>query len=112
VKSFHREDNARFQKASQRLDNVVRDVQQRLEEQMKVEEDESLLLETREDLLLYLLLKGKDGYHLPFQYIFNNAPMFLFAGHGTTAATLANGECPMALGKEFTIPEMPTGGDG
>jgi cytochrome P450 len=102
VQYFRREDNARFQKASERLDNVVRDVvQQRLEEQMKAEEDGSSLSEAREDLLSYLLLKDEDGYRLPFEYIFGNARMFLFAGHDTTAATLANALWHLAKNPQF-----------
>jgi cytochrome P450 len=41
------------------------------------------------DLLSYMMLKDEDGRRLSHQELFGNVRMFLFAGHDTSAATLA-----------------------
>ena len=91
VRPFHFEENRRFRKASQRLDSVVGDVvQMRLDDLVEAEKTGKAVVKPRGDLLGYLLQKDDEGRRLPFKYLFGNVRMFLFAGHDTTASTLAN----------------------
>jgi len=102
-----RKENATFQKNSERLNKAVREVvQRRLDEQLKMEQEKSssdgpaTSTPAPKDLLDYLVLKDDDGNRMPFDYIFGNVRMFFFAGHETTAGTLANGLWQLATHPE------------
>lgn len=113
VHHLWRKENAEFQRRSERLNRLIGDVvQQRLNDQVQLEQQmESSMVDDSKaasaggsppsmDLLDYLVKKDDDGNRLPFDYIFGNVRMFFFAGHDTTAGTLANGLWHLATNPE------------
>jgi cytochrome P450 len=99
-------ENARFRKCSRRLDATIATiVQERLAKEIASESEEqqqqksegdskkhqttTTTTTTSKDLLSQLLKKDEDGIRLPFKYIHGNVRMFLFAGHDTTASSMA-----------------------
>lgn len=95
VDMFRWKQNADFQKASQRLNLVVQQVvQSRLDKQLaneKTTQSSSADDTGPRDLLDYLVTKDDEGQRLHPKYVLGNVRMFCFAGHDTTASTLANG---------------------
>jgi cytochrome P450 len=84
-------ENIRFLMHSRKLYSVIENiVKDRLKKEIEIESVQNTKGQrTSKDLLSQLLLKDEDGYRLPFKYIHGNVRMFLFAGHDTTASTLA-----------------------
>jgi cytochrome P450 len=87
-------ENRRYNKAAKLLADVVGDVvKDRLREETRTEEgngqDQVVAGTKHKDLLAQLLREDEHGERLPFYTIFANVRMFLFAGHDTTANTLA-----------------------
>lgn len=92
-------DNAAFRKAADRLDSTISAIVKDRLRKSEVSstsagsgDDSNALLEEsgpNKDLLDYMIMEGKDGYKMPFEYLFGNTRMFLFAGHDTTAGSLA-----------------------
>eukprot|EP00592_Proboscia_alata_P022977 CAMPEP_0194425640 /NCGR_PEP_ID=MMETSP0176-20130528/24871_1 /TAXON_ID=216777 /ORGANISM="Proboscia alata, Strain PI-D3" /LENGTH=549 /DNA_ID=CAMNT_0039236011 /DNA_START=66 /DNA_END=1718 /DNA_ORIENTATION=+ len=81
--------NFAVKRASKHLETVVQKVvETRLKEQLDSEKKGKEGTE-RKDLLAQLLLQDENGHRLPVRNILGNVRMFLFAGHETTAATLA-----------------------
>jgi cytochrome P450 family 4 subfamily F polypeptide 22 len=88
-------ENVQFRKHSRRLDSAIEKiVKDRLQKEIESEQQpvgstKEQRTTTSKDLLSQLLLKDEDGIRLPFKYIHGNVRMFLFAGHDTTASSLA-----------------------
>jgi cytochrome P450 len=93
-------ENWEFAKARSQLNNIIsRIVRERLVEEDQLDtsttstsatdEKDGIRSKKRKDLLSYMMLKDEDGSRLSHQELFGNVRMFLFAGHDTSAATLA-----------------------
>ena len=104
--------NWQFAKARRQLNNIVsRIIRERLVEEDQLDtatnsdtatdEKDGIRPLKRKDLLSYMMLKDEDGRRLSHQELFGNVRMFLFAGHDTSASTLA-----YALWELASHPEM------
>jgi cytochrome P450 len=93
-------ENWEFAKARSQLNNIIsRIVRERLVEEDQFDtatastsataEKDGIRFKKHKDLLSYMMLKDEDGSRLSHQELFGNVRMFLFAGHDTSAATLA-----------------------
>jgi cytochrome P450 len=101
------QENARFRTHSRRLDSAIEKiVKERLEKEIESEQQpvgstKQQQGTTSKDLLSQLLLKDEDGIRLPFKYIHGNVRMFLFAGHDTTASSMAYALWELAKSSEI-----------
>ncbi|KAL7571290.1 hypothetical protein ACA910_008943 [Epithemia clementina (nom. ined.)] len=92
------EENRKFRKATQRIDGTIQGIVKerlRMEEagldaQLAMAKTQSNAGKKHQDILSYMLQKDADtGERLSFHSLFANMRMVLFAGHDTTAATVA-----------------------
>lgn len=90
-------ENLEFNRHSRRLSRVIQEIiQERLQNETAVtttsttsSSSSSNSPDTKKDLLSRLLLRDENGERLTLPYLHGNVRMFLFAGHDTTASTLA-----------------------
>ena len=91
------EENRRFRRATNRLNGVIRDI---VKERLRVVEERERTAQiastngdtstTHKDILSYMLERDPEtNERMSFDSLFANVRMLLFAGHDTTAATVA-----------------------